>query len=445
MPMKTSIFNNKAVATHSFPLGPRNTIKFSPHGRFLLVAGFGNLAGQVDIYDLEKNYEKVSSLQAANASVCDWSPDGKYILTAIARLKVDNGIRIYHVGGGLMYNEDMHELLHVAWRPQSSTVHPLTDPLNPVPEPHPSALEYLSTHKTPSKPAGAYRPPGARGTTTPLAFMREDQGGAAYVSNGSTSLTSLAVNGFGPRRHVPGAEPTTVPGSEPADGDVSKAAQRNKKKRENKKARDAAEKTANLTAGDELTGYTRSPSRRPERRGDRRDHQRNRSRSNSELRPHSQNRDGYRDNYRDGNRGGSRDGYGDGNRQRGPSQNRNRQGARSPGRSPGPNNRNPRSPRNGIDPNGTNKDPSSPEPLRHPQLNIAAAANVAPDLTVTTPGGSTPQDKKIRALTKKLRAIDDLKMRRAAGEALEATQVKKMDTEESIKRELDTLGWKGDE
>jgi translation initiation factor 2A len=144
MPAKTTIFNARAVATHSFNLGPRNTILFSPHGRFVLVAGFGNLAGQMDIYDLEKDYTKVATVEASNASVCEWSPDGKHILTATTspRLRVDNGIRIWHVGGGLMYNEDMTELYHVTWRPQSTLTHPLENPLHPVPTPHASAFAY---------------------------------------------------------------------------------------------------------------------------------------------------------------------------------------------------------------------------------------------------------------------------------------------------------------
>ncbi|KAI4121896.1 MAG: hypothetical protein LQ347_006707, partial [Umbilicaria vellea] len=259
MPAKTTIFNVRAVATHSFALSPRNTILFSPHGRFVLVAGFGNLAGQMDIYDLEKNYNKICTVEASNASVCEWSPDGKHILTATTspRLRVDNGVRIWHVGGGLTYNEELQELYHVCWRPQSI---PLVNPLTPVPTPHASALAYLGTVKTPSKPAGAYRPPGARGTLTPLAFKREDEGGAAYVSNGSLSLGS-GVNGFGKsrKREVPGAEAAAsedqsagaVPGATPtaaADGDenLSKAALKNKKKREAKKAKDAADKAAGL-------------------------------------------------------------------------------------------------------------------------------------------------------------------------------------------------------
>src|SRR2546429_10011435 len=74
-----------------------------------------------------------------------------------------------------------------------------------MPTPHESALTYLGTRKTPSKPAGAYRPPGARGQSTPLHFKREDEGGAAHlVSNGTPTV---GPNGFGrPRRAVPGAE-----------------------------------------------------------------------------------------------------------------------------------------------------------------------------------------------------------------------------------------------
>ena len=72
-------------------------------------------------------------------------------------------------------------------------------------------------------------------------------------------------------------------------------------------------------------------------------------------------------------------------------------------------------------------------------------ANIsAPDLTVTSPGdGGNPQDKKIRGLLKKVRAIDELKMRQAGGEKLEDTQVKKIGTEESIRRELAGLGFTG--
>ena len=397
MPAKTTIFNARAVATHEFALGPRNTISFSPDARFVLVAGFGNLAGDVDIYDLRKDYQKVCTFKASNSSVCEWSPDGKYLLAATTspRLRVDNGVRIWHVGGGLMYNEDMHELYHVVWRPQSPLAYPPSDPLNPVPTPHPSALAFLGTVKTPSKPAGAYRPPGARGTTTPLAFMREDQGGAAFVSEGSTTLHgTAAVFGKQRRREVPGAEPaaSAVPGAEAVDGDenLSKAALKNKKKREARKAKDAADKENGLVTVEP----SETPGRSPERRAPRA-HERARSYANSEQYPQSRTRS-----------------------------------------------RNPSRRRDSYAPRGNGPSPAAPV-VNGMTIDTAVvpAPMAQPDLSVTSPGGATSQDKKIRALTKKLRAIDDLKMRRAGGEKLEGTQIKKMETEDSVRKELESLGW----
>ncbi|KAI5300040.1 hypothetical protein KEM56_002793 [Ascosphaera pollenicola] len=73
----------------------------------------------------------------------------------------------------------------------------------------------------------------------------------------------------------------------------------------------------------------------------------------------------------------------------------------------------------------------------------AAGTAAAPEVTVTAaPGtGSSPTDKKIRGLLKKMRAIEELRMRFAGGEKLEDTQMKKIHTEEQVRRELEALGW----
>ena len=407
MPAKTTIFNQRAVPTHTFPLGPRNTILFSPSGRFVLVAGFGNLAGQMDIYDLEKDYYKVCTIEGGNPIVCEWSPDSKYILTATThpRLRVDNGIRLWHVGGGIMYNEDMVELYQVIWRPQSLENFETSDPLNPVPIPHSSALAYLGTVKTPSKPAGAYRPPGARGTLTPLHFKREDEGGAAHIVSNGTSM--VGSNGFGrPRRQIPGAETietlppgaalvNPAPGAAEGDDTLSKAALKNKKKREAKKAKDAEAKAAGLvpTPDGPAAGVNRSPERR-----DRREHQRSRSKGTQDIRNLSQ------------------------QRQRG-NTNQNRQNGLN-----GP-----------IGPNGT-----GPPNGQMNKLTINPAAQQVrpqdmPELNVTSPGGTSPSAKKLRGLQKKIRAIEDLEMRLAGGEKLEDTQMKKIGTKSSVQSELDAL------
>ena len=395
------------------------------------MAGFGNFAGHTDVYDLERDYDKVCTIQAANTSVCEWSPDGKFILTATTspRLRVDNGIRIWHVGGGLMYNEEIHELYHVTWRPESPTMHPLGDPLNPVPIPHASALKFLETVKTPSKPAGAYRPPGARGQVTPLAYKREDEGGSAFVRPEGISSFSSTINGFGKgrRRDIPGAEPVDEqqsqplpPGAAPGggvsltpDGDekLSKAAAKNKKKREAKKAREAAEKSGEATPELQVPSGPQAQTRSPERRNTGgHGHERSPSKGNA---------------TRDRSRSTGR-------RQRG--------GTSSSSTTP--------------QPNGYATTPKHPPGLpiqnKPAKINTTAPpppAEPAPEVQVTsptTPGGpGSAQEKKMRGLLKKIRAIDDLKMRLAGGEKLEDTQMKKIQSEDSVRKELSAAGFTG--
>lgn len=448
MPAKTVIFNAKAQTVHTFPLGPRNTVLFSPRGRFVLVAGFGNLAGQMDIYDLEKDFSKICTIEASNASVCEWSPDEKHILTATTspRLRVDNGIRIWHASGPLMYNEDMSELYHVCWRPQPAASENLgPNPLSPVPVPHASATDYMAARKTPSKPAGAYRPPGARGQVTPLAFKREDEGGVAYVRDGLSSFSSN-VNGFGkPRqRVVPGAEavedkgplpPGAAPGGgvsltgtgEGADGEpLSKAAKKNAKKREAKKAAAAAarEQGAPPTLAPEQGGGRRkSPSRSPDGRG----HQRSQSR-NYVPAPGLEPPTGAR---KERSRSNSR-------RQRGDTasstHNYTNGAPKGPANTPMTPNQKPRNL-----PANINTAVQIPPPPPVPQ------GQAPPELEVTsplTPGGN-PQEKKIRGLLKKIRAIEDLKMRFAGGEKLEDTQMRKISGEDAVRKELSALGYNG--
>jgi len=420
MPAKTTIFNHRAVATHSFPIGPRNTVIFSPTGRFVLVAGFGNLAGHIDVYDLEKDHRKVCTIESGNPSVCQWSPDSRYIMTATTspRLRVDNGVKLWHVGGGIVYNEDMVELYNVLWRPISpDEIAAHGDPLHPVPSPHSSALAYLGTIKTPSKPAGAYRPPGARGTITPLHFKREDEGGAAHVvSNG---VPGIGPNGFGrPRRQVPGAElaeapagpgasTAGVPGAEPADGggNLSKAALKNKKKRGNKKAKEAegggtGEGASLALPARDFGGGSGPDGRSPERRGH--FHSRSQSRNNfpggrdrsntHRNREHSQARAGRGQPFRDGPTAASQ--------------------------------------------------PTAPAIVAASGIVAAPAAAGGGDAAafgLASPINQTPEAKKLRSLQKKIRAIEDLEMRHAGGEKLEDTQLKKIATKGAVLRELDVL------
>lgn len=71
-----------------------------------------------------------------------------------------------------------------------------------------------------------------------------------------------------------------------------------------------------------------------------------------------------------------------------------------------------------------------------PSPPVAAAIPIAD-------GGSGPSHddlKKQRALLKKLRAIEELKLRQASGETLEKTQLQKIEKEKEIAAELAKLG-----
>lgn len=380
MPAKTTMFNHRGANIQSFPMGPRNTITFSPTGRFVLVAGFGNLAGQIDVYDLEKDYRKVCTIESGNPSVCEWSPDNAYIMTATTspRLRVDNGVKIWHVSGRIVYHQDMVELYNVMWRPIPVDKLAKFDPLTVAPETHTSAAAYQATVKTPSKPVGAYRPPGARGTMTPLHFKREDEGGAAHVMGNGSSSNGPGLNGFGrSRRDVPGAEPArpAVPGAEPAgDENLSKTALKNKKKRGNKKASGGE--------GNNEGGLVPPP-------------QGHGSGSGGE--------DGSRD-----RRGGQQS-----------TQSRNQS-------------RRPRGGRNGP----RDQTPSGRAAPQEAAEQVPAQAG--------EPSGAdqsqNPNAKKVRALQKKLRAIEDLEMRKAANEDLEVTQLKKIATKNEVLKDLKALG-----
>ena len=81
---------------------------------------------------------------------------------------------------------------------------------------------------TPAKPTGAYRPPHARGTATPAAFKREDEGGTPHV-NGTS-------NGIPSRERV-------VPGLAPAEPKEEKKTRNRRKKEKSEKATTAEQET----------------------------------------------------------------------------------------------------------------------------------------------------------------------------------------------------------
>lgn len=258
MPAKTMIFDQRVRTLHDFGSSPHNFISFNPQGRLVILGGFGNLAGKIDIFD-RRTLNKITTIDAPNTSHCEWSPDGRFLLTATLspRLRVDNGIKIWHCSGPLVHVKLAEELYQASWRPTPpENAPPFPNQVPPPPEPSESVKEWEKTQKkttTGVKLAGAYRPPGARGLATPAIFKREDEGGLPSRNNspaGSGANTPVrgysrspmppGAQGYGQyangegghgKRHVPGAPHSGAGG---ASGDNDKKGNRKKKGGKNK-------------------------------------------------------------------------------------------------------------------------------------------------------------------------------------------------------------------
>jgi len=159
MPAKAAIYNLKCEITYDFGTGPRNCCYYSPRGNMLLLAGFGNLRGPAEVWDV-KCKQLMYSTHMEDTTYLSWAPDNEHILTATTapRLRVGNGFKIWHYSGSLMHNESFEvntELWEVLWQPI---------PVSAFPE---KKLTYAPVAGIkPAQPAASkevYRPPGARG------------------------------------------------------------------------------------------------------------------------------------------------------------------------------------------------------------------------------------------------------------------------------------------
>lgn len=259
MPARVMLFDLRVRTLHDFGTSFCNFISFNPQSRLVLLGGFGNLAGKIDVYD-RRSLTKISTIDASNTSHCEWSPDGKFILTATLspRLRVDNGIKIWYLLGQLLHVQDCEELYQTSWRPTPvDAAPPFPAVIPPAPSPSASVQVQAATvvaTQSPARPLGAYRPPGARGQGASLAYSREEDGGSpSGTPRGGNSGTATPTrqgrssaaqsNGHG-RRHVPGAA-----ASPPPNPDGGKPRKRKGPKEKGGEGNAAARRDAGAGAG----------------------------------------------------------------------------------------------------------------------------------------------------------------------------------------------------
>ncbi|XP_048747490.2 eukaryotic translation initiation factor 2A-like isoform X2 [Ostrea edulis] len=165
MPAKASIFNMKAEPVFDFGTGPRNLAYFNPHGNILCLAGFGNLHGNLEFWDMRSRKLMVQT-QSQDTTSFEWCPDGEHVLTATTspRLRVANGYRVWHCSGKMLLqvNADKEtELWEALWQPAAEGEYP-------VPAITANSVTIKAAQSEPEPKVQAYRPPQARGTAASI-------------------------------------------------------------------------------------------------------------------------------------------------------------------------------------------------------------------------------------------------------------------------------------
>jgi len=207
MPAKATLFNTKAEPTFDFGTGPRNTALFNPQGNLLMIGGFGNLRGKVEVWEVGSK-SKVSEFEAPDSTDVKWSGCGQRLLTSTCapRLRQGNGYKVWHYSGGLLHQKQFQatdELWEVQWQGVGGQPPAFTVSREPV-------AGIAAAQPAPAKQA--YRPPGARaGGPATVKPLDGDYEAAGHVRVG---VAGVALN------------------ANKQEAPLSKAAAKNKKRKE---------------------------------------------------------------------------------------------------------------------------------------------------------------------------------------------------------------------
>jgi len=108
MPATTILFQGTGGKIRELAKHHRNTIRWNTFGTLFLIAGFGNLTGDIDIYE-RKTLNIIGTCRAATTVYCEWTPCGRLFVTATLcpRMRVGNGYSIYKYTGEQLIHIDV--------------------------------------------------------------------------------------------------------------------------------------------------------------------------------------------------------------------------------------------------------------------------------------------------------------------------------------------------
>lgn len=121
MPARVTLFDATCKPIYDLGSGPYNIVRWNPFGRFFAICGFGNLPGDIVLYDKKTSGTcKQMGAVRAPAVTLEWSPDGRSLLTATTapRMRVDNNIKVYtYFGEQTLCRPFSPALYEASWRP----------------------------------------------------------------------------------------------------------------------------------------------------------------------------------------------------------------------------------------------------------------------------------------------------------------------------------------
>ncbi|KAL8438718.1 hypothetical protein Efla_001266 [Eimeria flavescens] len=225
VPSTVAVYDGSSkVSSPKFCLGQgmRTTVDFCPFATLLLWGGFGNLAGEIEVWNLRKKGIVAKTL--SSSAICKWAPCGCFFVTAniSPRLRVDNRISFFGLSGALLKRVDFACLYSVQFRPLTA------EAAAAAAASQKEILETLKVYKSGEAPMA----PGAEATGR--------IGNFASTGRSLSSLTQNKSGGPSPGAYKPPVSRSTAaklpPGAAEAPG-PSSASARSARKRQNRKNR----------------------------------------------------------------------------------------------------------------------------------------------------------------------------------------------------------------
>jgi len=236
-PAKTTLFQAaNCTPLRDYGTNSRNTIRWSPHGRFVMLGGFGNLAGGMEFWDHFKFRKLGECVDRDGAKSFEWTPDGRNFITASLRpwRRVDNGYKVWTYAGEQVYAEKYEELYQVVVQPAPVGIYPSRPPSPRVMDRLKAAAQggadkgaaSAAAAAAPAKPS-AYIPPHlrAKGATAPSSIMKRE---TVSAPKKLTQEERAAITG------------QAVPSKE-EEGGLSKSAWKRQKQKEREQKKKAEE------------------------------------------------------------------------------------------------------------------------------------------------------------------------------------------------------------